>query len=1109
MKTILILLQLLVTLSIYSQTHEFPGVKIKDDSLEYLKLNKLFIDIVVIENIATTTMKMEYYNNTNRVLEGELNFPLDNGQTVSRFAMDVNGSIREGVVVEKEKGTEVFETIVREKIDPGLLEMTEGNNFRSRVYPIPPNGTKTIIVGYEHQLNSGEDDYIYFLPLEFKDELEKFSVNVEVFNAGKKPLFIKNDFISIPFEKVNNSYSCIFSKENFVPQFNIRFKIPKQSNTSEVCTASGEVNPEDYFYITTRIPQISRKKNKPEQLTIFWDNSSSSIKRDKKKELEILGNYFSWIKNTTIELIIFSNTLDSRTFYEIKEGKWSNLRTRLSELQPDGATGLGELDFSNFDCDEILLFTDGLSNYGNSEIVLSKIPVMVFNSSSIANHSYLQYIAGETKGIYYNLGLKSSKEIVIGLTSEHVKYIKADFSPDEVTELCTGNIPFENQISFTGIVKSETSSIIIHFGYSMDDITHSLVFKINNNNPLPNKLIERVWIQKKINELNVNYEKNKDLITSLGMKYGVVTPSTSLIVLDNTMDYVNYNILPPAELQEEYYSIIENRRKEKESSLQNRLDYVDNLYQEKIDWWKTDWKKVEEKRREKARKDSIAARQKMIDDSLIRIEQKRLDSIRHSETAFRDSLLAIEKARNDSLSNAINTLNNEAVIRARKRQTEINDSILRSSYSLEKKKVSGTVLDAEEMLPLPGVTVFLKGTNHGILTDRNGKFELDLPINGILSFSYVGYKQEEIDVSGLSNIEIAISPEIQLLEEVVVVGYGVQKKSDLTGAISTVEIDDLLMVEVRSAEENMAVPNMYIKPWDPETPYLNKLKKVEVSYFYPTYLDLKNKYNDVPSFYLDVASYAWMINQKTLAKKILSNLAEIKLADHDLLRVLGRKLIEFGEPATAIRTFIKVLEMRPFEPHSYRDLGLAYAENGENQLAIETLYNVITQHWSDHISEKFPEIELIVLGEINSIIKRAGKSVDTDFIDPRLLENLPVDIRIVLNWDSDNTDMDLWVTDPNNEKCYFKNNRTKIGGYMSEDMTEGYGPEEFLLKNAIKGKYKVEVDYYGSSEQTISGPVTIQSLFFTNFGTENETVKEITIRMSGEDEEIHMGDFIY
>ena len=105
--------------------------------------------------------------------------------------------------------------------------------------------------------------------------------------------------------------------------------------------------------------------------------------------------------------------------------------------------------------------------------------------------------------------------------------------------------------------------------------------------------------------------------------------------------------------------------------------------------------------------------------------------------------------------------------------------------------------------------------------------------------------------------------------------------------------------------------------------------------------------------------------------------------------------------------------------------------------------------------------------------------------------------------------MDLWVTDPNNEKCYYKNNRTKIGGYMSEDMTEGYGPEEFLLRNAIKGKYKVEVDYYGSSEQTISGPVTIQALLFTNFGMENEKVKKITIRMSGEDEEIHMGDFIY
>jgi len=161
------------------------------------------------------------------------------------------------------------------------------------------------------------------------------------------------------------------------------------------------------------------------------------------------------------------------------------------------------------------------------------------------------------------------------------------------------------------------------------------------------------------------------------------------------------------------------------------------------------------------------------------------------------------------------------------------------------------------------------------------------------------------------------------------------------------------------------------------------------------------------------------------------------------------------------------------------------------------------------LENEFLDIESVVLGEMNSIIIKAGKKINTDFIDPRFLVNLPVDIRIVVNWDANNSDMDMWVTEPNDEKCYYKNNRTFIGGYMSEDMTEGYGPEEYLLRKAINGKYKVEVDYYGSSEQTISGPVTIEVLLFTNFGRKNEKKKQLTIRLSGEDDEIHMGDLIF
>ena len=77
-------------------------------------------------------------------------------------------------------------------------------------------------------------------------------------------------------------------------------------------------------------------------------------------------------------------------------------------------------------------------------------------------------------------------------------------------------------------------------------------------------------------------------------------------------------------------------------------------------------------------------------------------------------------------------------------------------------------------------------------------------------------------------------------------------------------------------------------------------------------------------------------------------------------------------------------------------------------------------------------------------------------IDPRLLKNLPLDVRVVLAWDADNTDVDLHVIDPNGEEVYYGRNLSYQGGTITRDATGGYGPEEFALKVAKPGKYRVE-----------------------------------------------------
>jgi Ca-activated chloride channel homolog len=281
------------------------------------------------------------------------------------------------------------------------------------------------------------------------------------------------------------------------------------------------------------------------------------------------------------------------------------------------------------------------------------------------------------------------------------------------------------------------------------------------------------------------------------------------------------------------------------------------------------------------------------------------------------------------------------------------------------------------------------------------------------------------------------------------------------------------------------------------------MREADAAKVYRVYLDEKSGFASSTAFYLDAADLLFAKHQPDLALRALSNLAEMDLENRHVLRILGYRLLQAGFPAVAIPVFRKVLELAPEEPQSYRDLGLALAAAGQPQKAIETLYEVVVKPWHN----RFPEIELITLAELNAIVATSGTPLDTGAMDPRLLRNLPLDLRVILSWDADNTDIDLWVTDPNGEKAYYGNPLTYQGGRMSQDFTGGYGPEEFSLRHAKPGKYKVEAQFYGHRQQIVAGATTLSMKLSTRFGTSAQQEKAITLRLAGRSEVVLVGEF--
>ena len=295
---------------------------------------------------------------------------------------------------------------------------------------------------------------------------------------------------------------------------------------------------------------------------------------------------------------------------------------------------------------------------------------------------------------------------------------------------------------------------------------------------------------------------------------------------------------------------------------------------------------------------------------------------------------------------------------------------------------------------------------------------------------------------------------------------------------------------------------MRLKPWVSDAPYIARMKAAKDDELYAIYLDERPDYLDSSAFFIDVADRFFERGLKDLGLRVLSNLAEMRLENRQIQRMLAYRLMQAGEMAAARPILEQVRELAPYEPQSLRGVATVQAALGRTQEAVDLLYETARRQWPG----RFGEINTIALTEMNALIA-ARREVKTEAIDSRLLANLASDLRVVLSWDMDNTDMDLWVTAPDGEAAYYSHPRTRLGGRLTRDCTRGYGPEEFMLKKAAPGLYRVEVNYYGHSRQTIAGEVTMIVTVYSKFGTPEQKEEQTTLRLKNARDKVLVAEF--
>ena len=203
--------------------------------------------------------------------------------------------------------------------------------------------------------------------------------------------------------------------------------------------------------------------------------SSSAKNRNLDKEIDILKGYLDWMNKGEIHLVTFSNTIHKIKTYQNIGLERERLINELKSEKYDGGTNLQSIDFSKFKTDEILIFSDGVSNFGKKNMSFSKSPIIAVNSSNIANHNLLEYFAISSKGTYINAFKESVDESISMATHLHKQFIKAEYNPEKIKEIFPnpGTKIWDN-FSISGKAEGGKTKITLHFGFE-NEITESIL----------------------------------------------------------------------------------------------------------------------------------------------------------------------------------------------------------------------------------------------------------------------------------------------------------------------------------------------------------------------------------------------------------------------------------------------------------------------------------------------------------------------------------------------------------------------------------------------------------------------------------------------------------
>ena len=544
-----------------------------------LTLRKYNVDVYIEDGIARTTIDQTFFNHNPWNTEGTFYFPLPPDASVSRLAMYVAGNLNEGGMVERGRGQDIYARIRYQNRDPALLEMMQGNVFKMRIFPLEGRQAKRVFLSYTQKLDELYGTMRYWFPMDHTNSIAKqLSIKLHV-KDGVGTFEAKSSTHKLDVKKDGDDLVLRYDAKQVRPDQDLLLHLlpAKKIESSRVATCSKDGFKFVFGRFTPVIP--GKVETKPRQWIVLNDISASRSKIEAKAQRYIVerlakeaddGDRVTIINlNTKAEMAIRNVPVkDVRPFgFVPKDGPaghptfvWPEGRRVGGTNMSAGIQAVAEIikDLKS-ENPHILYLGDGVATDGATEVfsLVRAIPrsatFVGIGVGKKVDSLFLQAAADQTGGIFTTINPDDDIDwrvfdMIAALNTPRMTKIKVKLLSDSGKEMPVDTIAYPSKRSLS---EGETLTVVarcekdlpaeIKVEGKVGNKTESFVVSMDDAKA-DAEYIPRLWAKRHIDELTKSDMERKDEIISLSKQYYVVTPFTSLIVLENDAMYTEFNV---------------------------------------------------------------------------------------------------------------------------------------------------------------------------------------------------------------------------------------------------------------------------------------------------------------------------------------------------------------------------------------------------------------------------------------------------------------------------------------------------------------------------------------------------------------------------------------